>query len=72
MKNLLCFTIFLVNLLTQIDYLIDSRVPAQVLRVDEENTSPRHRGWSGSTEMTDLKQKSHGGCQRNTLITGQS
>ena len=49
----------------------DLRIPSKISRVDEEDTSTRHSGRSGSLEMTDLKQEPHGGCEGDSLVTGQ-
>lgn len=48
------------------------RAPAEVLGVNAEYPSPGHGGRSGSFQMGDFKEQTHGGRQADPLITGES
>ena len=48
-----------------------SRVPAQVGRIGKEDAGPRHGGWGGRLQVSDLEHQPHGGGEGHTLVTGQ-
>ena len=60
------------KVLASVGVSVDVRVPSQVIWVDKEDPSPRHRGWGGCLDMANLKHQPHGGGERDTLITGKS
>ena len=47
------------------------RIPAEIGRIDVENTGPRDGGRCGRPEMADFEEQTHGGIQRDTFVTGQ-
>ena len=49
----------------------NKRVPSEILGIDVEDASPRHRGRGSGPQMTDLKQQPHGRGQGYAFIAGQ-
>lgn len=47
-------------------------MPAQVVRIDVQDASAGHGGGRGVFQVADLKEKPHGGRERDAFIIGQS
>ena len=57
---------------TGVDPALDHRVPAKILRVDVEDSSPGYCSGRGCFEVGDFKHETHRWVERDSLVGGES